>query len=161
MNTLLRSAVAGLTASAALTAAPAVPQPAAQAQAVTAMSATYEAAVLRQINRKRTARGLRALRMSPCIDRHAESRSRRMAVNDELVHYPGLRRAFSSCGGSTVGEVIGRGRGFARASIVVRAWMRSPGHHDVLLLPRFRSAGVGAWRDRDGTVFVSVVFRAP
>lgn len=161
MNTLLRSAVAGLTASVALTAAPAVPQPAAQAQAVTAMSATYESAVLRQINQRRTARGLHALRMGSCIDAYAESRSRRMAVNDELVHYPGLRQAFSSCGGSTVGEVIARGRGFAEASIVVRAWMRSPSHHDVLLLPRFRSAAVGAWRDRDGTVFVSVVFRAP
>lgn len=161
MNTLLRSAVAGLTASAALTAAPPVPPPAAQAQAVTAMSAAYESAVLRQINRKRTARGLRALRTGPCVDRYAESRSRRLAVNDELVHYPGLRRAFSTCGGSTVGEVVARGRGFAQASIVVRAWMRSPSHHDVLLLPRFRSAGVGAWRDRDGTVFVSVVLRAP
>lgn len=161
MNTLLRSVVAGLMASAALTAAPALPQPAAQAQSVTRMSAAYESAVLRQINARRTARGLRALRMGSCVDAFAESRSRRMAVNDELVHYSGLRRAFSTCGGSTVGEVIARGRGFAQASIVVRAWMRSPRHHDVLLLPRFRSAGVGAWRDHDGTVFVSVVFRAP
>lgn len=161
MNTLLRSAVAGLMAAAALTAAPNVPQPVAQAQSVTAMSASYESAVLRHINRKRLARGLHALRMGSCIDRYAESRARRMAVNDELVHYGGLRQAFDACGGSTVGEVIARGRGFAEASIVVRAWMRSPSHHDVLLLPRFRSAGVGAWRDGDGTVFVSVVFRAP
>lgn len=161
MSTFLRSALAGLLASAALTASPAAPLPAAQAQSATAMTATYEAAVLRQINARRTARGLRALRMSSCVDRFAESRSRRMAVNDEMVHYPGLRRMFSSCGGSTVGEVVARGRGFALASIVVRAWMRSPSHRDVLLLPRFRSAGVGAWRDGDGTVYVSVVFRAP
>lgn len=160
MSTLLRSAVAGLTASAALTASPATPLPAAQAQSVTAMSSTYETAVLRQINRKRTARGLRALRMSPCVDAFAESRSRRLAVYDQLVHYNGLRRVFTSCGGSMVGEVIARGRGFTLATVLVRAWMRSPSHRDVILKGRFRHAGVGAWRDRDGTVYVSVVLRA-
>ncbi|HVK28552.1 MAG TPA: CAP domain-containing protein [Nocardioides sp.] len=161
MRILLRSAVAGLTASAALAAAPSAPVPAAHAQGVTAMTSTYETAVLRQINRKRTARGLRALRMSSCIDRFAESRSRRMAVYDELVHYGGLRGAFDDCGGSMVGEVIARGRGFTLASVLVRAWMRSPRHRDVILKGRFRTAGVGAWRDRDGTVYVSVVLRAP
>lgn len=171
MSTLLRSAVAGLMASAALTASPGAPLPAAEAQAaeaqaaeaqaVRAMTRTYEAAVLRQINARRTARGLRALRTSSCIEPFAESRSRRMAVNDELVHYSGLRRAFRACGGSMVGEVIARGRGFAVASVLVRAWMRSPSHRDVILQRGFRQAGVGAWRDGDGTVYVSVVFRAP
>lgn len=161
MSTLLRPAVAGLMASAALTASPAPPLPAAQAQSVTAMSSTYEAAVLRQVNARRTARGLHALRPSSCIEPFAESRSRRMAVEDELVHYSGLRRAFSACGGSMVGEVIARGRGFALASVLARAWMQSPSHREVILKHRFRQAAVGAWRDRDGTVYVSVVLRAP
>ena len=161
MSTLLRSALAGLLASAALTASPAAPTPAAQAQSVTAMTSTYEAAVLRQINLRRTNRGLRALRVSTCVDRFAESRARRLAVYDELVHYSGLRSVFADCGGSMVGEVIARGRGFALASVLVRAWMQSPSHRDVILKGRFRQAGVGAWRDADGTVYVSVVLRAP
>lgn len=158
---LLRSATAGLVASAALTAAPVLEPPAAEARTVDAMTRTYESAVLRQLNRRRAAHGLRALRMSSCIDRYAESRSRRMAVEDRLVHFGGLRRAFSTCGGSMVGEVIARGRSFADAAVLARAWMRSPSHRDVILTGRFRHAGVGAWRDGDGTVYVSVVLRAP
>ncbi|KRB76449.1 hypothetical protein ASE01_15920 [Nocardioides sp. Root190] len=161
MSTLLRSAAAGLIATTALTASTTVQQPPAAAQSVSAMPASYESAVLRQINLRRTARGLRPLRAGGCVDRYAESRSRRMAVNDVLVHLGGLRNALSGCDATMVGEVIGRGRGFRDASRIVRSWMGSGSHRDVLLTKRFRNAGVGAWRDNDGTVYVSVVFRAP
>lgn len=161
MSKILRSAAAGLLTTAAFTAATAVEQPSASAQSVSAMPASYEWSVLRQINLRRTARGLRPLRAGSCVDGYAESRSRRMAVNDVLVHLGGLRRALSTCDATMVGEVIGRGRGFRDPARIVRSWMASPSHRDALLTKRFRQAGVGAWRDGDGTVYVSVVFRAP
>jgi uncharacterized protein YkwD len=130
-------------------------------RAVRPMGEAYEAAVLEGIERRRAARGLSGLRASACVDEIAEARSRRMAVRDEMVHYPGLDKVFDRCGGRRVGEIIARGKGFRDPAAVVRAWMASPAHHDVIVRPSYRQAAVGAWRDDDGIVFVSVIFRAP
>ncbi len=161
MSKLLRSVAAGLVASAALTASTTAQSPPASAQSVSSMPSSYESRVLRLINHQRALRDIRSLRGGRCIDNYAESRARRMAVNDELVHYGGLRSVLSTCGGSSVGEIVARGRGYSDAAKVVRAWMRSPDHRELVLLKRFRHAGVGAFRDGDGYVYVSVVFRAP
>lgn len=161
MRTLLRSVAAGLVASAALTASTTTQPPTATAQSVSSMPSTYESRVLRLLNHQRALRDIRSLRGSRCVDNYAESRARRLAVNDDLVHYGGLRNVLGSCGGSSVGEIVARGRGYADAAKVVRAWMRSPDHRQVVLLKRFRQAGVGAYRSGDGTVYVSVIFRAP
>ncbi|TWG92625.1 Cysteine-rich secretory protein family protein [Nocardioides sp. J9] len=161
MTRFLRSAAVGLMASAALVAAPDAAPPAAEARTVVAKSNTYERNVMRHINKRRANNGMRGVKASACVDRYAESRARRMANENRMVHYPGLRRVFTGCGGRLVGEIIARGRGFNKAAVVVRAWMHSRSHRDVILTRKFRQAGVGAWRDGSGTVFVSVVFRAP
>ena len=64
-------------------------------------------------------------------------------------------------GGRRVGEIIARGKGFRDPAAVVRAWMDSPSHHEVIVRPSYRQAAVGAWRDDHGMVFVSVILRAP
>ncbi|MBM0123548.1 CAP domain-containing protein [Pimelobacter simplex] len=130
-------------------------------RSVRPMSGEYEGAVLKAIERRRSRRDRSGLRASACVDGFAEARSRRMAVRDEMVHYPGLGKVFARCGGDRVGEIIARGRGFRDPVVVVRAWMASPSHHDVIVQPSYREASVGAWRDDAGTVFVSVVFRSP
>ncbi len=142
---------------------PRPPQPAAEAQGVTAMSAAHEAAALRA-GQPQAPRPLGGCARCGCPRASTAMPSRAHGGWRSTTSWS----TTAGCAGpsapvavSTVGEVIARGRSFAQASIVVRAWMRSPRHHDVLLLPRFRSAGVGAWRDPDGTVYVSVVFRAP
>ncbi|MEV5000364.1 CAP domain-containing protein [Nocardioides sp. LML1-1-1.1] len=161
MSRTLRSATAGLLTAAALVAAPTpVTTPPAQAQTVAAVSASYERAVLRQVNRMRLLRGIPALRTSRCVDRFAESRSRRMATYDAFRHLSGLRQVFARCGGRMVGENIAKGRRMP-ALRAVAGWMHSPSHRSLMLDGRFRQAGVGAWRDRDGTVYLSLVVRAP
>lgn len=128
---------------------------------VRAMGESYESAVLHALERRRERRGLRGVVPSACVDVLAEARSRRMAVRDEMVHYPGLRKVFGRCGGARVGEIIARGRGFRDPAVVVRAWMESPSHREVIVRPSYRQVAVGAWRDEQGRVFVSVIFRAP
>ncbi len=161
MSRTLRSASAGLLAAAALSVAPAdVTTPPAQAQAVAPTSGDYERAVLRQVNRMRLQRGIPALRPTRCVDGFAESRARRMAVDGVLRHLGGLRQVFARCGGSLVGENIARGRRMT-ALRAVAGWMRSPSHRAIMLDRRFGQAGVGAWRGRDGTVYLSLVVRAP
>ena len=126
MRSTLRSAAAGLLTAAALTVAPTtVTTPPAQAQATAPMSGAYEQEVLRQVNRVRARHGLRALRLSSCVDWFAETRARRMAADDVLRHLSGLSRVFASCGGSRVGENIARGDRIAQlvlAPVVQAAW---------------------------------------
>ncbi|MBM7517649.1 CAP domain-containing protein [Nocardioides nitrophenolicus] len=150
-----------LTVAATVLAAPGAAAAAGQDRSVRAMSDAYEAAVLKAIERRRVNRGRSGLQPSACVDGLAEARSRRMAVRDEMVHYAGLGKVFGRCGGSRVGEIIARGAGFRDPAAVVRAWMDSPSHHAVIVQPAYRQAAVGAWRDDDGVVFVSVIFRAP
>lgn len=160
MRSTLRSAAAGLLTAAALTVAPTtVTTPPAQAQATAPMSGAYEQEMLRQVNRVRARHGLRALRLSSCVDWFAETRARRMAADDVLRHLSGLSRVFASCGGSRVGENIARGDRMM-PSRAVAGWLRSASHRSLMLDRRFAYAGVGAFRDRDGTVYLSLVVRA-
>ncbi|GAA3549318.1 CAP domain-containing protein [Nocardioides daeguensis] len=167
MRAPVRAGLAQLAVAAALLATCPVPTHATASRAeagdrgLRAMGESYESAVLQALERRRERRGLRGLVPSACVDALAEARSRRMAVRDEMVHYPGLSKVFGRCGGARVGEIIARGRGFRDPAVVVRAWMESPTHHEVIVRPSYRQAAVGAWRDEHGTVFVSVIFRAP
>ena len=162
MHALDRAALALLAvASSLVVAGPEGAASAAPDRAVRAMGEAYETAVLQAIERRRERRGLSGLTASACVDELAEARSRRMAERDEMVHYPGLGKVLDRCGGRRAGEIIARGKGFRDPGVVVRAWMDSPSHHEVIVRPSYRQAAVGAWRDDDGTVFVSVVLRAP
>jgi uncharacterized protein YkwD len=163
MKTFVRPAAAGLLASAALAAGPTPAAPLAGAAAptlrVSAVNTDYERAVLSRVNRVRARHGLPALRASSCLDVFAERRARRLAAERILVHF-GLGAVFDRCGGSMMGENLARGR-YLTATRVVEAWLRSPGHRANVLRSGFRSAAVGAWRASDGTIYVSMVYRAP
>jgi len=60
-----------------------------------------------------------------------------------------------------VGEIIAAGRGggpdVRRPDIILDGWMRSPGHREAILTPRFRDFGVGV-ASRGGDVYWCVVF---
>lgn len=172
MKNLMCSASAGMLASAVLaagatgttsttmaTATTSVAAKPAAALRVTAVAGEYERAVLRQVNRARARHDLPALRASSCLDVYAEARARRLAVDRELVHH-GLGSVFDACGGSMMGENLARGRRFTPYRVVY-AWLHSPGHRANVLRPGFRHAAVGAWRASDGSVYVSMLYRAP
>jgi uncharacterized protein YkwD len=162
MHALVRAVLALLAVTSALVVAgPAGVATSEPDRAVRPMGDDYETAVLEAIERRRVRRGLSGLTASACVDELAEARSHRMAVRDEMVHYPGLSKVFDHCGGRRVGEIIARGKGFRDPAVVVRAWMDSPSHHEIIVRPSYRQAAVGAWRDDAGWVFVSVILRAP
>ncbi|MBW9205522.1 hypothetical protein KV097_06140 [Mumia sp. zg.B17] len=132
------------------------------ATAVTAVAASappgpsrYERRVVRHTNRARSARGLRALGRSACLDRYAQRSADRIARTGRLTHQ-NLRPVLRACGGHKVGENIAYG--YRWPVRVVRAWMNSPGHRANILEPRYRRIGVGVRRDRRGIIWVSQVF---
>lgn len=65
---------------------------------------------------------------------------------------------YRSCMPCAIGENLHWGRaGRTTPTRIVRAWMRSPGHREVLLSSRFQQVGVGFGRGAAGTRLRSVV----
>lgn len=115
----------------------------------------YAGAAVGATNARRVEHDLPRLRQHPCLQRFATRWARHLARTERLAHEelgPILRR----CGLSTVGENVAYGYPTGRA--VVRAWMRSEGHRDNILNPRFRLVAVGAARDDDGQWWSAQVF---
>jgi uncharacterized protein YkwD len=105
------------------------------------------------VNRARAARGLSRLRRSGKLSHAARTYARWMARRNVFSHFgvgtPAARAArtgyLSGAAGWTVGETLA----FSRrrdAGWVVRAWLRSPAHRNVLLRADFEEIGVGASR---------------
>jgi len=117
--------------------------------------ALVRAATLCLVNRERTLRGERPLRLNRRLRRAAQAHSVSMAVRDYFDHVgPGgqtplarlrqvgyISRSRSSY---EVGENIAWGTGrLATPRAIVAAWMASPGHRANILDPRYRETGVG------------------
>ena len=148
---------AALAAVWAATAAPSLPQPLPppgprSALAVHAASpapgpSSYERSILEAVNRERTRRGLRPLRLASCADGYAARWSAELARSDRLRHQS-LRPIQRSCGARNVGENIGYGK--VSADDMVQLWMASSMHRANILNPRFSSIGIGAVRSSSG-----------
>jgi uncharacterized protein YkwD len=106
------------------------------------------------VNRVRAGRGLARLRVNRHLNRFATAFTRRMVSRRFFSHdVPGgpsfSQRANSSAyarsaGRMTMGENLAWGTAeLATPAAIVEAWLRSPGHRDNVLRPRFREIGVG------------------
>lgn len=114
-----------------------------------------ERAVVDRVNAVRAQHGLAPLTVERKLSRAADRHSRRMARARVLAHrvwgegtLAGRLRWAS--GGARVGEVIFWGRGGASSAEMVRAWMDSPGHRELLLSAGFERAGIGTRRGGGG-----------
>lgn len=117
--------------------------------------AAVETELLRLINKARTARDLKAVRLQSALDAAAIAHSREMVSQDYFSHDSAagtdystrLRRAGYSRSGYaswTVGEVLGWGTGlYGTAQAIFQGWMDSSEHRRVLLDKRWRDVGVG------------------
>lgn len=119
-----------------------------------------ERAVIDRVNAIRADHGLPALALDERLARAADRHSRRMARAHTLTHRVGgegrLRsRLRWAVGDAKVGEVILWGKGAVRSAEIVRAWMRSPGHRDLLLSSQFAVAGIGI-RSGSGGAYATV-----
>jgi uncharacterized protein YkwD len=105
------------------------------------------------INSVRRAHGLSALRLDPRLSGAARRHSRDMVRRRYFAHNtpeglsPALRvRGSGYLAGHRrwlVGETLAWWRGPATPATIVRAWMHSPPHREVLLHPSFQDVGVG------------------
>jgi uncharacterized protein YkwD len=127
--------------------------PAASSARSTVLS-TYEADIVRRMNAIRTARGLRALRVSRQLSAAAAYHTNQMGLRGFFEHesangadfwkrierfYPSHRaRSWS------VGENILWGSPEISAATAVREWMQSPPHRGNILSREWRDVGLGA-----------------
>jgi uncharacterized protein YkwD len=107
-----------------------------------------ERAVIRRVNDVRAEYGLASLSASRGLSRAADAHTRDMLQRDFFDHTSSDgtsfdRRIHRYVDARAVGETLaalGQRRGVA--AMVVRLWMESPPHREVLLAPEFRRIGV-------------------
>lgn len=114
---------------------------------------TYEARVELYVNEERAAHGMPAVHFESCTDLTAERWAERVATTGELLHQSSAT-IMKACRVSYAGETLGRGDFGPRT--LVRAWMRSPLHREVLLNRQAKRIGVGSHRDGSGRWVTSV-----
>ena len=116
---------------------------------------SLEAAVIRALNEARTSQGLQPLRSSPSLRSAARGHSRSMLDDGYFGHESAdgtafsdrIRRYYTNRGWRTwsVGEALLASQGLSiDAPAVVKAWLESPSHREIILSPSFRDAGIGA-----------------
>jgi uncharacterized protein YkwD len=118
----------------------------------------YAAQIVRETNAVRQAQRLPGLLSSPCARQAAISRAAALIGKAELTHAP-LAGVIARCAPpTTAAENLSRAA--SSPTIVVAAWMRSPGHRSNLLDPALTEIGVGCLPD--GTrMLCSQVFLGP
>ena len=111
--------------------------------------------ILDLVNRERTSRGLRPVRLQAQLNSAAQAHSADQARSSAIYHThprtgagPGDRISATGYSFSTWGENVAAGQQTAAA--VMQAWMNSPGHCRNILNPAFTELGVGhEYRDDD------------
>lgn len=128
-----------------------------------ASAASVGSVMAKRINKIRVAKGLPRLKVAPSLSVAARRHSVAQARTGSLTHSGFSQRIFGAGirGVRTAGENVGyvSGCGHGTAAIIVRAWMRSPGHRQNILSPAFHMFGTGAAiRGRCGATFATVEF---
>lgn len=103
--------------------------------------------MLKQLNRVRAGRHLPAVREDRRLDRAALSHSRDMGGHGYFAHGSWSGRVMAAAGSArSVGEVIGwrvQSSPAGEARALVREWLASPPHRQVLLSGDFTRVGIG------------------
>jgi uncharacterized protein YkwD len=98
--------------------------------------------VIRAINAARANHGLRRLIAGRRLARAADSHTRHMLVANYFSHGAFAQRVRRYVGYRRIGETLAMSSRCS-ARLVVRMWLRSPGHRAVLLSRKYRRVGVG------------------
>lgn len=127
----------------------------AQEQTRSVRQATLEASVVRELNRMRVSRHLKPLRSAPALRTAALVHSKAM-LNfgffghdsvDGTAFSDRIRRYYPSRGWHSwsVGEALLASQDRdTEASAIVKAWLDSPPHRNIVLSPAWRDVGIGA-----------------
>jgi uncharacterized protein YkwD len=101
-----------------------------------------ERALIRAINRQRSARGLHAVRPHGGLTRAADKHSAEMLATNTFGHGAMARRVRAYARLHRVGENLAWSHGFSARSIV-GMWLNSAPHRKVMLRRSYRYIGVG------------------
>lgn len=129
-----------------------------------------ERLVIAAVNHERSARGLAKVSFKASLTRAARSHANELARRALLSHVsangwtisPRVRHfgySTSGCTQWTAGETIARatiGSPAATPRMIVKLWMASTPHRQVLLMARLRDIGVGIARGSDGRRYFAV-----
>jgi uncharacterized protein YkwD len=121
-----------------------------------AASSSPGAAFVAATNQARAAVGLPELTVSADLTAAATHQAQNMADDGELFHTPNLGSGL--CCWLIVGENVGKG---PSETVIHAAFMASPEHRANILGSAFSQIGVGYVIDRNGTLWVSEIFRRP
>ena len=103
--------------------------------------------IVREIDGYRVSRGLGTLAPDAALDAEAQRWADRLAAEDAVYHNTALlNRGY--------GENIVAAGTHCGAVCLVDLWKKSPGHHQNLVDPGYRSAGMGIASSAGGKVFV-------
>ena len=129
-----------------------------EVQAVAQISnATFQKRLLRQINKRRTARELRPVRkVDECLDGFAQDWAAYLATTGLFVHRD-QNVIIAACDLTWAGEALARGTGLTPRE-TVKAWMKSPSHKAVIMKKRANRAGIGIDRDLEDRTIVVLNF---
>ena len=119
-------------------------------------AAAYELRMLSLINARRAGAGAAPLTLRACPDGFANRWSPVMAGNGSLSHQ-NLDPILSSCNARTTGENVGMNSS-QDADSMFAAFMASPPHAANIVDRRFTAVGIGAYRDANGTWWVTQDF---
>lgn len=124
--------------------------PAASVKDTSGMSnSDLEDALMVRINEVRADKGLRKVwNFDVCTDELAEQWGNRIARTGRFEHRD-QGEVIRRCNNTWAGETLVRGTGLTPDDMV-RLWLDSPGHREILLSPRARRAGVAITDDPQG-----------
>lgn len=131
-----------------------------------AVDGSMESSIRSWINRDRSTRGLRALRVDTRLDALSGERASWMAAKGKLTH-EGLDG--SACDAMTkraiywyrCGEDIGFTTatwGAKSAAFLYKLWRHSPAHWALLMSSKFNYIGVGVARRSNGSTYAAILF---
>jgi uncharacterized protein YkwD len=117
--------------------------------------AALEAEIVREMNQIRVSRGIRPLRAAPSLRTAARAHSRAMLElgffghdsADGTAFSDRIKRYYTNRGWETwsVGEALLASEGRRiEAKAIVKVWLDSPPHREVILSSAWRDAGIGA-----------------
>jgi uncharacterized protein YkwD len=145
------------------------PSPAAAATARTATLSSTESRLLTQVNAARAAAGLRAVVADRALVTLARERSTDMARRNYFDHYSPEGRTFLDTlrarhiPFAQAGEIIAKNNYPAAQSEdqAFAAYMGSAEHHAIILMPNWKTAGLGMAVDAHGMYYYTVLFAQP
>jgi hypothetical protein len=122
---------------------------------VAAADSGAESQFVSLINQSRKAAGLQPLEVHSDLVSYARRHTDRMIAEGKIFHSTSSQLSSATSGWSLLGENVGMG---PDPVVLHDAFMNSPSHRENILGP-FDAVGVGAARDENGTLFVTVIFK--